>query len=107
MMYSDGKFARHPRFRYFALNTEMHWRALQAGCVYIRQHPEDARLSVDELRDMVSTSFSNRVCHYAGSLRRTRPYWMKQCSCLMAWSTLLGYQLFSSLTVLLTFSGQN
>ena len=31
LMYADGRFARHPRFRYFALNTEMRWRALQAG----------------------------------------------------------------------------
>ena len=81
MMYSDGRFARHPRFRYFALNTEMRWRALQAGRVYIRQHPEDARLSVDELRDMVSTSFSSGVCRYADSLGGTRPYWHK-------WSTV-------------------
>ena len=81
MMYSDGRFARHPRFRDFALNTEMRWRALQAGRVYIRQHPEDARLSVDELRDMVSTSFSSGVCRYAGSLGGTRPYWHK-------WSTV-------------------
>ena len=67
MMYRDGRFARHPYFRYFALKTEMCWRALQAGRVYIRQHFEDERLSVDELSDMVSTSFSSRVCHYAGS----------------------------------------
>ena len=57
MMCSDGRFARHPRFRYIVLNTEMHRRALQAGRVYI-QHPEDARLFVDELCDMVSTTFS-------------------------------------------------
>ena len=31
MMYQD---ARHPHFRYFALNTEMHWRALQSGRIY-------------------------------------------------------------------------
>ena len=31
MMYKDGRFGKHPRFRYFALNTEMRWRALQAG----------------------------------------------------------------------------
>ena len=43
--YDDGRFARHPRFRYFALNSEMRWRALQAGRVYIKQHPKDARLS--------------------------------------------------------------
>ena len=90
MMYSDGRFARHPRFRYFALNTEMRWRAIQAGRVYVRQHPEDARLSVDELCDMVDTAFSSRVCHYAGSLRGTRPYWMKQRSCLIAMVDTLG-----------------
>ena len=53
MMYEDGRFAKHPRFRFFALNTEMRWRALQAGRIYIRQHPGDAHLTVDELRDMV------------------------------------------------------
>ena len=84
MMYSDGRFARHPCFRYFALNTEMRWHALQAGRVYIHQHPEDACLFVDELRDIVGTFFSSRVCHYAAPLRGTRPYWMKQCSCLIA-----------------------
>ena len=46
LKYDDGRFARHPRFRFFALNTEMRWRALQA---YIQQHPGDAQLTVDEL----------------------------------------------------------
>ena len=35
MMYEDGHFAKHPRFRFFALNTEMHWRALQTGRIYV------------------------------------------------------------------------
>ena len=30
MLYRDQRFAEHPRFRYFALNTEMRHRALQA-----------------------------------------------------------------------------
>ena len=85
MMYSDGRFARHLHFRYFALNTEMRWRALRMGHVYIRQRPEDARLFVDEL---VGTSFSSRVCHYAGSFSGTHPYWMKQHSCLAMVDTL-------------------
>ena len=83
MMYKDGRFATHPRFRFFALNTEMRWRALQAGRIYIKQHPQDALLSVEELRDMVgngSEAFSNRVFHFATSLRGTRPYWFKQRS---------------------------
>ncbi len=36
MRYEDGRFAKHPRFRYFALNTEMRWCALQTGKIYIK-----------------------------------------------------------------------
>ena len=93
MMYEDGRFAKHPRFRYFALNTEMRWRALQAGRIYVRQHPHDAQLSVEELRDMVGRegeAFSNRVLHYATSLRGTRHYWFKQRSHLIAMVDTLG-----------------
>ena len=53
IMYDDSRFAKHPRFRFFALNTEMLWRALQTGRVYVKQHPGDAQLSLDELHDMV------------------------------------------------------
>ena len=69
MMFKGGRFAKHPRFRYFALNTEMRWRSLQMGRVYINQHPEDARLTLDDLRDMVGREgefFTNRVMHYEG-----------------------------------------
>ena len=93
LIYDDGRFARHPRFRYFALNTEMRWRALQAGRIYVRQHPHDARLSAEELRDMVGRegeAFSNRVLHYATSLRGTRQYWFKQRSRLIAMVDTLG-----------------
>ena len=38
-MYDDNRFAKHPRFRFFALNTEMRWHALQTGRVYVKQHP--------------------------------------------------------------------
>ena len=36
LMYEDRRFARHPRFCYFALNTAMRWRALQTGRIYVR-----------------------------------------------------------------------
>jgi len=93
LTYKDGRFAKHPRFRFFALNTEMRWRALQAGRIYIRQHPGDAQLTVDELRDMVGRegeAFSNRVLHYAASLRGTRQYWFRQRSRLISMVDTLG-----------------
>ena len=87
MQYHDGRFAKHPRFRYFALNTEMRHRALQAGRIYVRQNPHDDHLAIDELRDMIGREgevFSNRVLHYASGLRGTRQYWFKQRSRLIA-----------------------
>ena len=93
MMYKDGRFAKHPWFRYFALNTEMRSRTLQAGRIYIRQHPHDAQLSVDELKEMVGcegVAFSNHVLHYATSLYGTRQYWFKQRSRLIAMVETLG-----------------
>ena len=93
MMYDDSRFAKHPRFRFFALNTEMRWRALQTGRVYVRQHPGDAQLSLDELRDMVGRqgeAFSNRVLHYASSLHGTKQYWFRQRSRLLSMVDTLG-----------------
>ena len=92
-MYGDGQFAKHPRFRYFALNTVMRWRALQAGRVYIKKHPKDARLTLDELRDMVGREgecFANRVLHFANTLRGTSQYWFKQRSRLISMVDTLG-----------------
>ena len=93
MKYEDGRFAKHPRFRYFALNTEMHWHALQTGRIYIRQHPRDARLTLEELKDMVNgegEQLSRRVLHYANSLRGTRQFWFKQRSRLISTIDTLG-----------------
>ena len=94
LKYDDGRFAKHPRFRFFALNTEMRRRALQAGRIYVQQNPGDAQLTVDDLRDMVGRggeAFSNRVLRYATSLRGTRQYWFKQRGRLISilWSPLV------------------
>ena len=93
MQYDDGRFAKHPRFRFFALNTKMQHRALQTGRVYIRQHPGDGQLSLDELRDMVGRqgeAFSSRVLHYASSLHGTKQYWQRQRSRLLSMVDTLG-----------------
>ena len=51
------------------------------------------QLTVDELRDMVSRdgeAFSNRVLHYASSLRGTLQYWFRQRSRLISMVDTLG-----------------
>lgn len=87
---ANRRFAKHCRFRYL---TEMRWHALQTGRIYVCQNPEDAQLSVDELRDMVGRdgeNFSSRVLHYASSLRGTCQYWMQQRRWLIAMVDALG-----------------
>jgi len=42
--------------------------------VYERQNPEDAHLSIEDLRDMIGhqgENFANRVLHYVANLRGT------------------------------------
>lgn len=71
----------------------MRWRALQMGRIYVRQHPIDAQLSLDDLRDMVGRdgeAFSNRVLHYGVSLRGTKQYWFRQRTRLIAMIDTLG-----------------
>ena len=86
MMYDDRRFAKHPQFRFFALNIEMQWRALQIGRIYVRQHPSDAQLSLEDLLDKVGRgeTFSHRVLRYSACLCGTRQYWFRQYRQLMA-----------------------
>ena len=63
------------------------------GRIYVKQHPQDAQLSVEDLRAMIGSqgnAFSNRVLHFATSLRGTSPYWFKQRSRLIAMIDTLG-----------------
>ena len=92
-MYKDGRFAKHPRFRYCALNTEMRWRALQTGRIYVKQNVNDAQQSVKELKDMIGTertSLASRVLHFGTSLHGTQQYWMRQRTRLTAMVDTLG-----------------
>ena len=79
--------------------------------MYIKQHPKDACLSLDELKSMVECGgeqFSKKVMHYASNLRGTKQYWFKQRIRLIAMINKLGLPTVCSLpTVLLMGSGLN
>ena len=73
--YDDSRFAKHPQFCFFTPNTEMRWHALQTDRICVRQHLGDAQMLLDEPRDMVGRkgeNLSDRVLHFAASLRGTR-----------------------------------
>ena len=91
--YRDGRFAQHPRFRYFALNTRMRWRALETDRVFIKQRIGENHLSVEELKEMVNrgeTSFASRVMRCSSSLHGARQNWCTQRLNLAAMQEALG-----------------
>jgi len=53
LKYKDGRFAQHTRWRYFALNSQMRWRVLQEGRVYVKQRLDGEQLTVEEVQEMI------------------------------------------------------
>jgi hypothetical protein len=70
--YKDGRFARHTRWRYFALISSMRWRALQEGAVFVKQNINDNQIDVTDIQEMISSSnkqLVNRIMRYEEGLR--------------------------------------
>src|ERR1051325_9407890 len=55
LWYKDGRFARHSRWRYFALNSSMRWRALQEGHIYVKQNLGDKTIEVQDVQQMIAS----------------------------------------------------
>ncbi|CAG8559029.1 9051_t:CDS:10, partial [Scutellospora calospora] len=67
LQYKDGRFARYNRWRYFALNSQMRWRALQEGKVYVRQNFSDNQLTVTEIQEKIAagdTHMADRIMRF-------------------------------------------
>jgi hypothetical protein len=79
MRYEDGRFARHPRFRYWALNTIFRQRAREASRWYAKSHPEDGALNIEEIREMIdgnnAAGLAQRVSRAAAPIEGSRPFW--------------------------------
>jgi hypothetical protein len=72
--YEDGRFARHPRFRYWALNIIMQHEAKRASKWYTTTHPADKELTVEDIQEMRNADdakgMADRVAHAAANLPR-------------------------------------
>lgn len=95
MWYKDGRFARHPRWRYFALNSIMRWRALQEGRVYVKQNLEDDQLEVADIQEMIASGdkkLADQIMRYGEGLRGTRQFWMARRGELSDMIKQIGHQ---------------
>jgi len=77
LWYKDGRFAQHNRWRYFALNSSMRWRALQEGSVFVRQNLNKNQLDVNDIQEMINNGDSHladRIMRYGQGLRGSRQF---------------------------------
>ena len=77
LKYKDGRFGRHPLFRYYVFNRIMRDQALSATRFLCNQSDE-SRLSLDELNDLIGGNrgeqFLNKIVRHARKIKGTRPY---------------------------------
>lgn len=77
MRYKDGRFAQHPRFRFFALNSLMRWSALKDGNMFVKRHPEFKDMTVHTLKEELSKNpnLLNKILFQSSNIRGTRAFW--------------------------------
>ena len=75
------RFARHPRFAYWAFDMIQRKRVLQQSGIFLKQNPGEAHLTIDELRETVandnSSLFMSKVSRYVANIPGTNAYWYK------------------------------
>lgn len=75
------RFARHPRFAYWAFDMIQRKRVLQQSGIFLKQNPGEAHLTIDELREMAandnSSLFMLKVSRYVANIPGTNAYWYK------------------------------
>ena len=79
LAFEDGRFARHPRFRYYAWNVIQRKRASQTGRVFLRRDEEARDMTAEELQQLLAAG--NRSLEYQlqyfGSTLRGTPQWKR------------------------------
>lgn len=96
--YHDGRFAKHPRFRYSAMNIWLRdLSSARSRWVVNRHHGQG--VSIDELRQNLSNlddtnPILNSVIRCASSIKGTRPFWKRRSRELSAHIQWLGKPAF-------------
>lgn len=92
MNYKDERFAKHPRFRYFALNSIMRWSALRNGSIFVRKNSEYQKMKKSDLQTKVDEdpNVMKKMMFYNSNLRGTKSYWYARGQELLAMVRQLG-----------------
>lgn len=81
MRYTDGRFAKHPRFRYYAFNSIMRHRSRRAAAYFVGRNADDSALSAADIRDLLeddASRLAGRVFRMGATLRGSSAYWAQR-----------------------------
>ena len=100
LRYPDRRFAKDPRFRFFAFNSLLRWRALTAVNVYAKKS-ELANMNLKGLKELIATdpNYLYKIMICSSKLPSTSAYWRVRRGELLDMVTQLGSgQIFVTLT---------
>ncbi|KHO00508.1 ATP-dependent DNA helicase PIF1 [Metarhizium album ARSEF 1941] len=98
MRWHDGRFARHPTFRFVAFNTLMRSQARARSKFFVKQHDgtrepltrEQLIQALEHSEDPETQALINSITRHAVSIRGTRPFWNRKRQDLEAYAYSLG-----------------
>lgn len=75
------RFAKHPRFSYWALNMLQRSQILQQIGTFLKQNPGEQHLTVEQLRDMITNNSSDvllsKLSRYIANITGSDAYWYR------------------------------
>ncbi|EFY90645.1 ATP-dependent DNA helicase PIF1 [Metarhizium acridum CQMa 102] len=98
MRWHDGRFARHPTFRFVAFNTLMRSQARARSKYFVKQHDgshepltrEQLVQALEHSEDPEVQVLINSITRHAVPIRGTRPFWNRKRQDLEAYAYNLG-----------------
>jgi hypothetical protein len=86
LKWHDGRFARHPRFRYMLFDMLNRQRSSTQARYVVNNAKDLSRLSFEEFQERLSadSGFVDNVARAGSNLLGTRPYWARVRSDLLA-----------------------
>ncbi|KAK3909608.1 ATP-dependent DNA helicase pfh1 [Frankliniella fusca] len=92
LRYHDDRFAKHPRFRYFALNSIMRWTALSNGGIFVRKNSNFKNMNAEQLKEELENdpSLIKKLMFYNSNLQGTRSFWYSKGQELLSMVEQLG-----------------
>ncbi|KJZ70268.1 hypothetical protein HIM_10349 [Hirsutella minnesotensis 3608] len=98
LRWHDGRFARHPTFRFVAFNTLMRAQARAKSSYFVKQHQQrQGLITRDDLLEAFQNPESaeaqqllNSINRQTAQLRGTRPYWYRKRRELESYAYNLG-----------------